>query len=110
MKINYNNKTFRVAGENKDVTHFNYFQKGAIVWGEYEGGGVTKGTLIAKIDEDGVLDMHYHHLNASLEFKLGRCISTPKILDDGRIELFEQYESVNTAEVSRGEITLVEVL
>ncbi|AXT61319.1 hypothetical protein D1816_13505 [Aquimarina sp. AD10] len=109
MKINYNNKTFRVSGENEEATHFKYFQKGNIVWGEYEGGGVTKGTLIAKVDDEGILHMHYNHLNANLEFKLGKCISTPKILEDGKIELFEKYESINTAVVSKGEITLVEV-
>lgn len=108
--MNYNNKIFRVAGEATNVTHFKYFQKDNIVWGEYEGGGVTKGTLIAKVEDNGVLHMHYHHLNANLEFKLGKCTSTPKILDDGRIELFEVYESVNTNPVSKGEITLIEVL
>ena len=110
MKIDYNNRTFRVAGNDTQVTHFNYFQKGNVVWGEYEGGGVTKGTLIAKVDDNGVLAMHYHHLNANMEFKLGKCTSTPKILDDGRIELFEVYESVNTDVISKGEITLIEVL
>ncbi len=110
MKINYNNKTFRVAGDNLEVTHFKYYQEGNTVWGEYQGGGVTKGTLIAKVDEKGVLQMHYHHLNANMEFKLGKCVSTPKVLDDGRIELFEAYESVNTEKVSKGEITLIEVL
>lgn len=109
MKINYNNKVFRVAGENENVTHFKYFQEGHVVWGEYEGGGVTKGTLIAKVDDTGVLQMHYHHLNANLEFKLGKCTSTPKVLENGKIELFEIYESVNTETISKGEITLIEV-
>ncbi len=110
MKINYNNKTFKVAGDSDEVTHFKYFQKGDIVWGEYEGGGVTKGSLIAKVDNDNTLHMHYQHLNAKMEFKLGKCVSFPKLLNDGRIELFEKYESVNTEVVSKGEITLIEVL
>ncbi len=110
MTINYNNKTFKVAGDNDDVTHFKYYQKGDILWGEYEGGGVTKGSLIAKVDLNGKLQMHYQHLNANLEFKLGKCVSIPKIREDGRIELFEKYESVNTEIISKGEITLIEVI
>ncbi len=110
MKIDYNNKTFKVASDNDDVTHFKYYQKEDVVWGEYQGGGVTKGSLIAKVDSKNALHMHYQHLNAKMEFKLGKCISVPKILSDGRIELFEKYESVNTEVVSKGEITLIEVL
>lgn len=111
MAINYNNKTFKVKGANdEDATFFKYFQEENILWGEYKGGSVKKGSLIANVDEKGVLQMHYQHLNTNLEFKLGKCISTPKILDDGRIELFETYESVNTETISKGEITLIEVI
>ncbi|WP_010522648.1 hypothetical protein [Aquimarina agarivorans] len=110
MKTNYNNKTFKVAGNGNDVTHFKYSQKDNIVWGKYEGGGVTKGNLIATVDTEGTLHMHYHHLNAKLEFKLGKCVSIPTVLKDGRIQLFEKYESVNTDVVSKGEITLIEVV
>jgi len=110
MKINYNNKVFRVAGNNENVTHFKYFQEGETVWGEYTGGGVHKGSLIAKVNEEGELKMHYQHLNDKLEFKLGKCTSFPKILEDGRIEIFEKYESVGVEPTSKGEITLIEVV
>ncbi len=110
MKVNYNNKTFRVAREERNVTHFKYKQDGNILSGEYSGGGVEKGTLIGKINDEGVIEMHYQHLNAKSEFKLGKCISVPTILADGRIELYEKYESVGVDPTSKGEIKLIEVL
>ncbi len=111
MAINYNNKTFKVKGsDDANATFFKYYQKGNILWGQYEGGSVKKGSLIATVDDNGVLQMHYQHLNTNLEFKLGKCTSTPKILEDGRIEIFEAYESVNTESISKGEITLIEVI
>lgn len=111
MTINYNNKTFKVKGaDDADATFFKYYQEGSLLWGEYAGGSVKKGSLIATVSEDGILQMHYQHLNTNLEFKLGKCTSIPKVLEDGRIEIFEAYESVNTETVSKGEITLIEVI
>jgi hypothetical protein len=49
MKINYNNKTF-VSKENTDngevssQTIFKYYQEGSIVWADYSGGEIVKGT------------------------------------------------------------------
>ena len=109
--INYNNKKFKVAGtDDEDVTVFKYFQSGNLVWGEYSGGSVKKGSLIAKADDNDVLSMHYQHLNTNLEFKLGKCVSSPKILEDGRIEIHEIYESIGVDPVSKGEITLIEIV
>ena len=109
--INYNNKKFKIAGsDNEDVTIFKYFQSGNLVWGEYTGGSVKKGSLIAKVDDNGILNMHYQHLNSNMEFKLGKCISNPKVLEDGRIEIHEIYESVGVNPVSKGEITLIEII
>lgn len=109
--INYDNKKFKVAGvNNKDSTIFEYHQSGNIVWGEYSGGSVKKGSLIAKVNDNGVMNMHYHHLNNNSEFKLGKCISSPRVLDDGRIEIHEIYESVGDNPTSKGEITLIEIV
>ena len=110
MKINYHNKVFRIAGDDENVTHFNYYQQGDIVWAEYSGGTVLKGSLIAKVNGNGVLDARYQYLNKQLEFKIGKCISTPKILADGRIEIFEKYESIKTDPISKGEVTIIEVI
>lgn len=110
MALNYHNKKFKIKGEEKlDGTTFLYFQEGDILWGEYKGGSVLKGSLIAKIDKDDVLHMHYQHLTTKQEFKLGKCISTPTILEDGRIQIHEVYESVGVEPLNKGEITLIEI-
>ena len=110
MSLNYHNKKFKILGEEeKEGTTFQYFQEGNILWGEYKGGSVLKGSLIAKIDDNNVLQMHYQHLTTKEEFKLGKCISTPTLLEDGRIQIHEIYESVGTETVNKGEITLIEI-
>jgi len=110
MSLNYHNKKFKILGEEEiDGTTFQYFQKGNVVWGEYKGGSVLKGSLIAKMDDNDNLQMHYQHLTIKQEFKLGKCISTPTILEDGRIQIHEIYESVGVDPVNKGEITLIEV-
>lgn len=95
--INYNNRTFisienSKSGEVSDKTVFNYNQQGDIVWAEYEGGQIIKGTLIAKVDEVGSLNMRYQHLNKKLEFKTGKCTSTPEKLSNGKIRLHEKWQ------------------
>ena len=81
--------------ENGDVdtqTLFYYHQEGTLVWAEYAGGSVIKGHLIATINEDGVLDMRYHHLNVSGELMIGKCISTPVVMEDNRLKFEEAWE------------------
>lgn len=97
MRISYNNKIFRSisnsdAGEVSDETIFRYFQNGEMVHGVYQGGEISYGTLIAKADKEGLLDMRYQHLNMRGELMTGECISTPEILDDGRIRIYEKWQ------------------
>lgn len=65
---NYNNKIFKSTtntsnGEVGNETLFHYHQDGNVVWDEYSGGAILKGFLIAKIVENGCLDMRYEHIN-----------------------------------------------
>jgi hypothetical protein len=95
--LNYNNKTFRsiqnsATGEVSSATVFRYRQEGDVVTAEYEGGEIVFGTLIATVDKHGVLDMRYQHLNKAAELMTGQCISTPELLDDGRIRLHEKWQ------------------
>ena len=62
------------------------------MWGTYEGGGIARGTLIARVLEDGALDMRYQHVTHNGAIKTGRCASQPEILVDGRIRLHEQWQ------------------
>lgn len=96
-KINYDNKTFvsvknSETGEVSAETIFHYHQKDDFVWAEYSGGAIRFGNLIAKVTENDCLEMRYQHLNTKGELMTGKCFSTPEMLPDGRIRLFEQWQ------------------
>lgn len=95
--LNYNNRYFRPVvntdnGEVSGDTLFHYHQKDNLVTAEYQGGDVKQGHLIATMDEQGRLDMRYHHLNVQGELQTGVCHSVPEILPDGRIRLHEKWQ------------------
>ena len=96
-KITYDNKIFASVqnsetGEVSSETVFHYHQKDDLVWAEYAGGAVRFGTLIAKVAGNDCLEMRYQHLNRNGELMTGRCFSTPEILADGRIRLYEKWQ------------------
>jgi hypothetical protein len=112
-KINYDNKKFTSiesseTGEVSSETIFHYRQRENIVWAEYSGGEIIFGTLIAKSDENGNLDMRYQHLNKKGELMTGKCLSTPEILEDGRIRLYEKWQWTS-GDLSEGESIVEEI-
>src|SRR4051812_18431725 len=97
MKINYHNRKFRVLtnsrnGEASADTVFRYYQDGTMVWGDYAGGEVVRGALIAKMDDKGRLSMTYQHINREGEVRTGCCHSTPELLPDGRLRMHEKWQ------------------
>jgi hypothetical protein len=80
------------SGDVGTGTVFRYRQQGKIVWATYEGGAVAQGTLIARVQADGSLDMRYQHVTIDGAMKTGRCLSRPEILVDGRIRLHERWQ------------------
>ena len=95
--IHYHGRTFRSVnnssnGEVSGETLFHYQQQGQIVWATYQGGAIQWGTLIAKVDENGCLEMRYQHINIAGQLMTGECHSTPEILLDGRIRLHERWQ------------------
>jgi len=96
-KIDYDRKTF-VSLENSNngevtrKTLFHYRQQDRMVWADYSGGGILLGHLIGKVDDRGILDMRYHHMNENGELMTGVCISTPEILGNGRIRIYESWQ------------------
>lgn len=95
--INYNDKTFKVDtnsnnGETSSRTVFHYRQNANVLTAEYAGGEIIKGHLIGLVDDNGCIDMHYHHLNKLKEFKTGISHSTPEVLPDGKIRLHESWQ------------------
>ncbi|WMJ73191.1 n-acetylglutamate synthase [Cytophagaceae bacterium ABcell3] len=111
--INYNNRTFKSIGNSEngevsDETVFHYFQEGNIVWANYSGGQITKGTLIAKAAPNGVLEMVYQHINKDNEIRTGKCTSTPEVLPDGKVKLHESWQWTS-GDFSEGNSVIIEV-
>lgn len=96
MTINYDNRIFApqansANGEANSGTLFHYRQRGDIVWAAYAGGGVEFGTLVATVDVRGHLDMRYSHVNTRGELMTGVCQTTPEVLPDCRLRLYERW-------------------
>ena len=111
--INYHNKVFKGvenydSGDLNPDTRFYYFQEGNTVWGTIDGGCLIRGSLIAKSDEDGCLDMVWQYLSSTGEFICGNCRSTPELLPDGRIRLHEEWE-ITTGPDVKGSSVIEEI-
>ena len=113
MSIHYDNRTFRSisnsgTGEVGSETTFHYHQEGDVVWAEYSGGEIVRGTLLAKVQADGCLNMRYQHINRRGELMTGICCSTPELLPDGRMRLHEKWQWTSE-EQSSGQSVIEEI-
>ena len=113
MHYNLEGKVFRSVSntDNGDVdarTLFHYRQAGDVVTADYSGGSIVVGHLIARVLADGRLDMRYHHLNDEDQFMLGKCLSTPERLPDGRLRFHEAWQWLS-GDQSSGESEIEEV-
>jgi hypothetical protein len=111
--FNYNNRAFRSIantpnGEVSGDTIFHYQQQGDIVSATYSGGSIVHGSLLAKVDDEGCLDMRYQHINQRGELMTGKCRSTPSRLPDGRIRLDEDWQWTS-GDLSTGTSAIEEV-
>ena len=79
-------------GDVNEATVFDYYQEDDLVWASYSGGSVRFGTLVAKVDSEGQLDMRYNHVSETGDLKTGMCVSVPEVLPDGRIRLHETWQ------------------
>ena len=112
--ICYNGKFFVPVintenGEVNNQTVFAYHQNGTILWAEYSGGEIKKGTMIGTVETNGELNFYYQHINQNNDIRVGKCHSVPHILDDGKIELSEQWKWMN-GNKSKGSSTVRIVL
>ncbi len=97
MKFNLNNKQFRgrsnsSGGEVSSTTLFTYYQDGEVIWGNYAGGAILKGTLIGKIIDHDTIEFNYSHINQDMELLSGYCRSTIELMTTGKLRLHEQWE------------------
>lgn len=112
--INFDGRTFvsienTPNGEVSSKTLFKYKQEGEIISATYSGGEIVKGLLIGIVKEEGRLEFRYNHINSKKEIRGGECISTPEILSDGRIRLYEAWKWLDT-EVTKGNSVIEEVI
>ncbi len=113
MKINYHHKKFRplsgsLNSETTQETIFVYQQDGNVLTSEYSGGKILKGHLIGLVSDDDSIEMRYHQVNLSGELMTGICFSIPKLLPNGKIQLFEKWQWTS-GDFSEGESILEEV-
>ncbi|GHV41373.1 hypothetical protein FACS189490_08140 [Clostridia bacterium] len=95
--INYEGKRFAskantTGGDVGEETVFRYHQSGDVLWANYEGGSITKGFLVGIAANDGVLDFYYQHVNEKRQVRIGKCHSVPRVLENGKLELHEQWQ------------------
>jgi hypothetical protein len=93
MTIRYDNRTFRVVdGTGGEVPVAHYHQDGDVVWAEFAGGPVRRGSLNGTCAPDGVLRLAYCMVLDTGDLVTGSCVSTPTVLADGRIRLAEEWQ------------------
>jgi hypothetical protein len=111
--IDYDRRVFRSiansdGGDVDGATTFHYHQHDRVVWATYVGGSVAFGTLLAKVDGSGNLDMRYQHVSVDGIFKSGRCQSRPELLSNGRVRLHERWQWTDGAD-GHGESIIEEI-
>ncbi len=111
--FNLNNKVFKALsnsknGEVDESTLFYYHQEDNIIWADYHGKDILKGHLLGKQLENGKFDFVYHHVNQKGELKIGKCLSYAKLLNDGKLKLFEKWQWL-CDDMPSGESELIEM-
>lgn len=111
--IDYDGRCFvsKMNTENGEVnkqTFFTYHQCGNLLWAEYSGGDILKGTLIGTVLQNGELDFVYQHINQRRTLRTGKCHSIPAVSENGKLELSEEWEWTN-GDFSKGNSLLSEL-
>ncbi|MDX2361636.1 MAG: n-acetylglutamate synthase [Crocinitomicaceae bacterium] len=111
--MNYHNRKFRAVSnsENGEITTemiFHYQQSGNVLTCSYSGGVISSGHLIGIVNDSGEIDMRYHQVNTSGEIMTGICASTPKIMENGKIQLIENWQWTS-GDCSKGSSILEEI-
>ncbi|MCM3588822.1 n-acetylglutamate synthase [Mesobacillus maritimus] len=112
--IQYNGRRFVSVkntdnGEVSSQTIFEYKQEGNILFANYSGGEIVKGTLIGIVKGDGSLVFRYNHVNIQNQIRGGHCISSPETLPDGRIRLHEKWQWLDE-EQTEGNSVIEEII
>ncbi|MEU4605573.1 hypothetical protein AB0F43_21540 [Kribbella sp. NPDC023972] len=93
--IDYDGRKFSPVGHDLgdgDVPVASYWQRGDLVWADFSGGRVRRGSLAGVCRPDDKLEFIYTMVLADGSLIAGHCESTPELLPDGRIRLHERWE------------------
>jgi hypothetical protein len=92
--ISYDGRRFRHGQADPDgqATACTYRQDGDVVWAEFAGGEVRRGSLVGTCSPDGTLDFAYGMVNNDGTVVSGFSHAVPETLPDGRIRLHETWE------------------
>jgi hypothetical protein len=87
--IDYDGRRFR-ASRHGPVAR--YRQSGDLLWAEFDGGEVRRGSLTGLRHPDDSIEFTYTMVLTDGAVLAGHCHSTPEVLPDGRIRLHERWE------------------
>ncbi|GAA3299720.1 MULTISPECIES: hypothetical protein [Dactylosporangium] len=92
MTINYDGRRFRALNGGDGVCA-QYNQRGDLVWSEFEGGHVRRGTVIGTCDADGVLRFAYTMVLQTGEVIAGHSTNWPQRVGGTLVlrEVWERY-------------------
>lgn len=109
MLINYDGRRFSpVTGQPGPRPVAHYHQRGEVIWAEFGGGDVRRGSLSGTATADGELYFGYCMTRAGGQVIAGLCRSVPHLLPDGRVRLTEYWERFGPA-ADRGVSVLEEL-
>lgn len=111
--MNYHNKKFRIVSnsDNGQVSTemiFHYQQHQNILTCSYNGKYIICGHILGIVEQNGNLKFHYHQINTNNQLLTGVCTSSPKILENGKIQLHEEWQWTN-GDKSKGTSILEEI-
>jgi hypothetical protein len=90
--INYDGRRFRSLDPDEESAIAHYHQQGDLLWGEFEGGSIKRGSLCGRCLPDGELEFGYVSVSITGEVITGHCHSSPVLLPGGKIRLQEKWE------------------
>lgn len=110
--ININNKKFKALsnsenGQISEATIFHYYQDEDIIWANYAGGEILRGSIIGTI-KGSSLNFVYQHLNIKKDIMTGRCTTQIEIEDNGKYRLIENWQWTS-GDLSKGTSILIEI-
>lgn len=111
--MKYHNKKFKLVSnsENSEISStmiFTYKQTAHILSCTYSDIAIKTGHLIGIVAKNGTINMSYHQINSKNEMMTGTCISTPEILENGKIRLHEKWQWTS-GDFSKGTSILEEI-